>query len=189
MRNVNLYLSNNNSTVEIRIKYTIIKYDGPKNLIRFHNVNKVNGNTLYVDTVFSHKGKTYIEDDYIDLEDVFDVTEKEANKILNSIENIVVRERGGFKVEKITRAQLINSALLVSDNIALLPMKNMNTVLAVSMAKPNMRAIVELNNIAVVKTNMSNTLLDRAVKAVARNRSLINTEIEERRICQNIPQT
>ena len=189
MKCVNLYLSNSKNLVEVRLGNKTITYIGPKNLVRFYKINKIDGNTLYVDTVFSYLREKYIEEDYIDLEDILGVTEKEANKILNSIENtVVIREKGDFKMGKITRMQLIDSALLVSDNIALLPMKNKDTILAISMAKTNMRAIIELNNIVVLKTNMSNTLLDRTIKAVTRNISLIKTEITERKLCQNIPQ-
>lgn len=82
-----------------------------------------------------------------------------------------------------TKMQLIDEAVMVSDNIALLyEIKSTGDIriTAISMWRPKYKAFIDFNTLKVSSSNMSKNLLERAVAAIERNKELLLGEINER---------
>ena len=153
-----------------------VQYLGPKNLLCFHRINKIFDNVVYVDCCFEdEKGTIYHEEDYIDLTDVL----SEYDTTILTRQYSLELGRGSTSKKE----QLIDRALMVSDNIALLYYMDVNIpdycIQAVSLARPQTNAIIRVKDLQVISSNMSETLLKRAVEAVKRNIEEIQDEIEE----------
>lgn len=75
--NTNRYfLSNKGAMVTIQAMGKVFTYHGPKNLVGFRNIVSVRNHVIYVDTFFTDENnQIYVEEDYIDLKDVFDGSE------------------------------------------------------------------------------------------------------------------
>lgn len=64
-------LSNNGRQVIVEYKWQTYSYAGPKNLVRFVNINDINNEVLSVQTIFMNENsEEYSEEDYIDLQDL-----------------------------------------------------------------------------------------------------------------------
>lgn len=87
-----LELSNQGRTVKIKIGKIHLQYLGPKNLVKFHKINKVIAGCMYVDTVFRNIIKEYVEEDYIDLNDLLMEFSYDADKVLKGITEYVIKK-------------------------------------------------------------------------------------------------
>ena len=87
-----LLLSNNGRNVIIKIDDIRLQYLGPKNLIKFININKVSNGCMYVNTLFKDEETEYEEEDFIDLSDILSEFEYNSDKIINDIDNYSVQE-------------------------------------------------------------------------------------------------
>ena len=171
-----IYLYNKGRNVFLVINNHNYMYMGPKNLIGFKNINAVKSNTIYVDAFFTDKNKKiYVEEDYIDLADIL-----EDDK--NLLEKTYIVELG--KPDESKAEHLIKNAFLVSDNMCILESSLQSDELTIEIinAKRNKsKAIVRLSDYAVLYSNMSANMLERALDAVKRNKDQIIEEIEERK--------
>lgn len=171
----NIYLSNEGRNVILTFNENRIQYLGPKNLLSFHRINRIEQNVIYIDCYFEDlDGKIYCEEDYIDLSDVLCGYES----VIEGKYTIIVGKRDSGE-----RETLIDQALLVSDNLAILYYISTDIpdecVQVVSLARPKSRAVVRIKDYSVVTSTMSQALLNRAVDAVKRNIDEISEEVEE----------
>ena len=172
-----LFLSNERRMVKIKIDDIQLQYLGPKNLVEFKKVNNVINGCIYVDTVFVDEGREYIEEDYIDVKDLLIEYNYNADVILRKIDSYEI-----VKEEKMSKYELIDRAIMVSDNFALIANRGSADdiqILAVNMTKTNSRALLRLENYYVLSSNMNDAMLKRAVRAVKRNTSLLIESLEE----------
>lgn len=174
-KNSIIYLYNEGRNIILEFGKNRIQYLGPKNLLSFHRINKIDSNVLYVDCYFEDTdGLIYCEEDYIDLLDVcVDYPAILDKEYLVKLEN----------PSESTKENIINRSMLVSDNIAILYYVDKNIpdlcIQAISLARTNACAVVRLKDLSVVSSNMSEALLKRALDAVRRNIEEINEEVEE----------
>lgn len=178
-----LYTANDNNIETIYIhnigRYIVVEsihfrhqYLGPKNLISFRQINKVANNVVYVDAVFRDVERGFIaEEEYIDLQDVLG----EDNTHLECEYSVMLG-----KAKKLTKEELINESLMVSDNLSIrlyfMP-DNIEPMVEIrSMSSINRKAIIRLKDYAIIETNMSISMQKRAIDAVIRNSELINNE-------------
>ena len=170
------YLHNEGREVIINAGRHRFSYQGPKNLAGFRNISSVSANVLYVDTWFYDESmQIYIEEDYIDLNDIMSGYEE----LLNVSYEVVIGQPGESR-----RQFLCENALLVSDNIAVIQSANgtSETVIeAVSLKRNRERMQIRLKDYTVLYSNMSRTMEKKAKEAVERNITLITAEIEERK--------
>ena len=174
-KNTKLYLYNDGRNVIILYNEHRIQYLGPKNLLSFHKVNKILENVIYVDCYFTSKeDKIYCEEDYIDLGDLF----QENNLELVANYEVIIGKPNESK-----KSILINEAILISDGIAILDYADKNLldkcVQAVSLGRPNAKAIIRLKDLSVISSNMSEGILKRAIAAVERNVEDIKEELAD----------
>lgn len=87
-----LLLGNNGRNVIIKIDDIRLQYLGPKNLIKFININKVSNGCIYVNTLFKDEETAYEEEEFIDLTDILSEFNYDSDKILNSIDKYLVQE-------------------------------------------------------------------------------------------------
>lgn len=83
-----IYLYNVGRDVHIENGEIKLQYLGPKNLVSFKCVKKVSGGCIYVDTYFAETdGTIYLEEDYIDLEELLE----EFHYDISLLENIRIK--------------------------------------------------------------------------------------------------
>lgn len=93
-----LELSNQGRTVKIKIGKIHLQYFGPKNLVRFRKINQVIEGCVYVDTVFRKKFWKYVEEDYIDLNDLLMEYSYDSKKVLRGISRYVIKKPGKKRI-------------------------------------------------------------------------------------------
>ena len=170
-----IYLYNVGRNIYISIDDNRFMYQGPKNLIGFFRVNAIRSNTIYVDTFFiDNESKIYIEEDYIDLADVFG----EKIQLLNKPYKVFL---GNPRASKTKR--LIESSIMISDNMAI----NMSDIVSdsvvvevINLKRNSEKSLIRLIDYVVLYTNMSDSMKNRAVAAVRRNQEQLIEEIQER---------
>lgn len=170
------YLENKQRTVYIHADGRVFSYLGPVNLVGFRNISKVQSDVLYVDTYFLDEDeRIYVEEDYIDLKDVFEGYES----LLSGSYKVVTGAPG----ESRTR-YLIDNSLLVSDGMAIAQGDNGtdDIVLEITNIKRNKdRLLLRLKDYTVLFSNMSKQMEKRSLDAVKRNQVIIYEELEERK--------
>jgi len=169
------YLYNIGRNVIIECSDFRFQYLGPKNLVSFKRLNKIDSHVLYVETYFVDSNNTmFTEEDYIDLKDILG----DKAILLDSPYKIIIGSPKSSEKQKI-----IDYSLLVSDNLAILPYSEKNIpdlcVKVVSISRPSLFAIIRLSDNSVVSSTMSKRMLDRSISAVDRNNELITSEIRE----------
>lgn len=167
-----IFIHNNGRNIIVETSKSRHQYLGPKNLISFSKINKVGGNVIYVECIFMDDETDFIvEEDYIDLQDILE----EDRFILNYSYEVQI----GYG-RKITKYDLIDESIMVSDNMAILrcfrPENPTRLVEVRNLSKTEMKAVIRLCDYAVVETNMSTRMQKRAVDAVIRNSELIVLE-------------
>ena len=170
-----IYLYNDGRNVILEFEGNRIQYLGPKNLLCFNRIRRIEMNVVYVECCFEdEEKKIYREEDYIDLSDVL----SEYTDVLNRAYSVRVG-----KPKESLKNSLIDQAFLVSDSIAVLLYDNTDIpdscVQVVSLARPSQRAVIRLRDYSVVTTNMSSAMLTRAIASVRRNIEEINEVIAE----------
>ncbi len=164
-RNITLYAS--------RREFT---YQGPKNLVGFRNINDIKNNVLYMDTYFyDTDGRIYVEEDYIDLNDVM----AGGEDLLDCPYDIIIGLPGMSRTKF-----LIDNSLMVSDGMAIILTDNgtKDTVLEVVNLKRNKeKMMLRLKDYALLYSNMTGNMENRAIESVKRNHDLIIGETQERR--------
>ena len=171
------FLSNKGCNVFVSVGGHEYMYRGPKNLIAFKRINKVETDVIYVDTYFeSSDGKIYVEEDYVDLRDILE--EYGAGNFLCDEYEVVIKESGNS-----TKMGLIDESLLVSDNFAICHIPNSTSdvwVKAVNLTRRSNMLTYNLSRGDIISTNMSARMAKRAVEAISRNIELITDELEIR---------
>ena len=89
-----LYLYTIDNYIHIEFEDLHIKYFGGKNLDSFVNINKFSAGVICVDIKFTDG---CIEEDYIDLEDVFSDYGYNVNKLIGEIKEIKIGENKDMK--------------------------------------------------------------------------------------------
>ena len=174
-----LYIYNEGRCVFVDHREVHIAYEGPKNLISFKEVIALSVNkVLTVDTYYREDdGSIYVEEEYIDLKDLFDEYNYDISGVaINDIK--LGKPNSGDKTE------LIDKALLVSDNMAILPSNSIEqpeTVVVINLSRPGNKAQIRLEGYGVLLSNMKEKMQQRAVEAVKRNITIIRPALEERR--------
>lgn len=179
-----LYISNLGSEIHLDMNNLHLKYLGPKSLEKFIRINEFDGQVISVETQFNYG----VEEDYIDVADVLADYNYDISVYLNQITDVKIAEKGDIKgmnnrgksyINKTSgskRMALIDRALMVSDNIALIGhigSANDFQIEAVSMADTNKRCLIRFKDIAVLRSNMTKSLQDRSIRAIKRNYDLI----------------
>lgn len=167
-----IYIHNKGRDIIVETNQFRHQYLGPKNLVSFRQINQVENDVIYVDAVFRDDKKGFIaEEDYIDLKDVL---QNDAN-ILNYKYSVQIGNARKWK-----KKELIDESLMVSDNSSIkmyfMPGNIEPMVEVRSMSRTNNRAIVRLRDNAIIETNMSVSMQNRAQDAVRRNKELIYDE-------------
>lgn len=177
-----LYVYNTERVIHIQIDKIHVRYMGSKALNRFIKVNEYSDGCISVDVEFKINNQIEREEDYIDLRDVFADYNYDIEKIIASISEIKI---GKPRMKKISKNDLIEKSLMVSDNMALLYKDNVTDrldILVVNMKDTNARAVISVPNFTVISTNMSEMMLGRAQAAVKRNYEQLMDEIKERNL-------
>lgn len=176
------YIYNVGRQIHIQMENIHVQYIGSKSLSRFIEVNDYSDGCISVEAEFNIDDQLVQEEDYIDLRDVLSDYNYNSEKIIKSITKI---EIGKPQSEKISKKELIEKALMVSDNMALVYSNNITNdvrILAVSMKDTNARAIISILNFDIISSNMSEAMLIRAKNAVKRNHEQLIDEIKERHL-------
>jgi len=169
-----VFISNEGRNVIIKYKENVIRYLGPKNLVEFSRINKVTGGVVYVDTLFKQKNKYETEEDYIDLIDIFDEYKIDFNR--KHFPDVMLEE------PKISKERIIDKALMVSDYMAICPFKNSSEKIELNVFNLNrihLQMKLRLSDYAILSTNMSKNMQNRAVETVMRNESLLYEMLKE----------
>lgn len=178
-----LELSNDGRTVKIKIGNIHLQYLGPKNLIRFKKITDVSGGCISVDTEFSNDGVVEVEEDYIDLGDILSKYDYDVNKVFDSITGYRIVERRHHKMKKkITCDELITKSLMIFDSIAMFPKEGTAgdmQMLCISLARPNNRTLIRLEDVEVLESNMRNAMIERLVCDVKKNKEMIEEQAAE----------
>ncbi len=171
---INYYLSNRGSLVTICANGREYSYKGPRNLVGFRHIKQNINNVLYVDAYFlDDDRKIYIEEDYIDLNDIFEGFEE----LLAVSYEVIIGKPGESRTQF-----LVDNSIMVSDSMAILYSDNgtEDLVLEVVNLKRNKdRMLIRLNDYEILYTNMSSGMKKRAVEAVRRNHNMIYEEAGE----------
>ena len=167
-----IFIHNNGRYIIVETTKGRHQYLGPKNLICFNQINKVQGDVVYVEAVFKDEESGFvIEEEYIDLRDVMDID----RGILDTKYDV---QLGHMK--KLAKADLVDEAFMVSDNMAILwrfvPGIKFPMIEVRCLSKPEMRIVLKMSNGEIIETNMSERMQKRAIEAVVRNREIINLE-------------
>lgn len=174
-----MYIYNEGRKIVIEYDGERYSYLGPKNLIGFKEVREVSDlKMIHVDTWFRDEDDTiYLEEDYIDLIDVFADYGLDAPEI--ALQDIVL----GTPKDK-TKEILAASSILVSDYMAIMPAESSTeneNVLVINITRPANRMLVRLTDYAVLFSNMKPDMERRGIESVKRNIQLIKESIRERR--------
>lgn len=171
-----LYLSNNGREVTIKYKKQTVKYAGPKNLVRFVEINCVNNGVLSVQTIFTNElGEEYSEEDYIDLMDISN--EYSLGIDAKKMPEIVIGYDNG-----ITKEKVIEESLMVCDYMAVCLADNSSDEIELKIYNLNRlhnQMLLRLKDYYVLSTNMSRNMQIRALAVVKRNNGLIEEIIKE----------
>ena len=174
--NRTLYLYNKGRNVEICIGTRRFSYMGPKNLVGFRNIVDNRNNVLSVDTYFiNENGRIYVEEDYIDLNDIFEG----YGELLITQYDVAIGRPGQSRTQ-----YLIDNSVMITDNMAILIGDNGtdDIVMEVTNMKRNKEnMMIRLKDYAVLFSNMSRRIEERAVATVKNNRALLEEEVEERK--------
>ena len=169
------YLSNDGCMVTIQAVNKTFTYRGPKNLNGFRNIVAVRNHVIYADVYFTDdNNRIYVEEDYIDLKDVFEGNEE----LLSSPYEVTIGRMGESKTKYLTE-----NSLLVSDGMAIMLGDNgtNDTVVEIYNLKRNQeKTLLRLKDYAVLSSNMKSQMQTRAIEAAKRNIVLILQESRER---------
>ncbi len=170
-----VYLYNKDRDVLIYTGGRKYSYLGPKNLVGFRNVTSVKNNVIYVDTFFKDlTGKIYVEEDYIDLNDVVD----DKKVLTDHTYDVVI----GFPGES-RRQFLTENAVMVCDNMAVLTADNGTGDVVVeitNLSRNKERMLLRMRDYAILYSNMSERMKTRAVESAKKNHELICESVKER---------
>lgn len=171
-----IHLYNQGRNVIIHAGHKHFSYLGPKNLVGFRNITDNQANVLYVDTYFTdERGRIYVEEDYIDLKDIM----RGYEELLQAPYDVVIGSPGESRTK-----YLIENSLFVSDNMAVMPGDNGTTdiiVEIINLKRNTDKMILRLKDYAVLFSNMSGKMEERAKTAVERNIKLLTEELKERK--------
>lgn len=175
-----IYLYNEGTNVFLRYGNHVMQYLGPKNLVGFHKINRVQGGMIHVDTYYYDTDNTvYSEEEYVPYEEVFE--DYDLKQILPA--NIDVKIG---KPDLPFKDRLVNDSLLVSDSMCVTYQVGSAgdiQIKIVNLNRPNQRMILRLKDMVILQTNMSQSIQERAINAVKRNseyiRSVVDKEVLE----------
>ena len=170
------YLYNVGRRVYVRAAGKDYSYEGPKNLVGFKRVNEIKNDTVYVDTFFlGEDGRIFNEEDYLDLRDLLAGHES----ILDVHYEVLISKPGESR-----SGYLMKNAILVSDNMAIMENENSTddyVVEIVNVKHNKEKMLMRLKDYAVLFSNMSKRMENRALETVQRNSELIISEVMERK--------
>lgn len=112
-----LYVYNIGRQIHIQIDNIHVQYLGSKALSKFLNINNYSDGCISVNTEFKIDNRLEVEEDYIDLRDVLGDYNYDVEKIIKSISSIKIGEP---KMMILSKKDLIEKSLMVSDNMALM---------------------------------------------------------------------
>jgi transcriptional regulator with XRE-family HTH domain len=171
------YLYNEERQIFLQTKGLKISYLGPKNLLSFHRIKEIQDHVITAETYFTNTdGQIFLEDDYIDLNDV--LSDYDATDLLNDSYTVKI----GTPNQSIQK-RLMDEACMISDNMAIILKDNSVgeiQVDVVNMARHTAKMTLRLRDYAILATNMSDAMQKRAIEAVKRNTDQIIEEAKER---------
>ena len=163
-----LYINKVNDYIHVNLGDIHIKYVSPNGLIKFLGVNSIDSGVISMRAQF----KSGIDEEYIDLVDVFSRYNYEIQNTLLSITDIKIGEQLAMAEKTGIRDQIISKSVLVSDNIAMIAKTDSNNrviIQAISLRHTKKISYVDLLSCKVLDTNMGDKLLKRTISAVDRN--------------------
>lgn len=199
---MDLYIGIVGNNVKIEIGNITLMYLAPANIVKFDKINQVSSGCMYIDTVFKDGCKQYIEEDYVDVGSILNEFNYDTVKILSSIDRYIIKGKKYVKYKetndemylygvkncrkeekKMTKMELIDKSLLVSDGIAFVFTSGSAgdwRVTAINVNRMKSIAIIRIEDSVVISSNMSDNMLKRTKEAFERNRELIIEEIREK---------
>ena len=166
-------ISNKGRNIILNIDGTDYQYLGPKNLIAFKHISKVEHNVVYVDTYYLGDGGIYVEEEYIDIEDVLaDYDAMVPENYVCKIDN-----KGNEKTGIIDDSLMVSDGMAISYNIGSANDIQLNVI---NVNRKNMFMKVRLFDFAILETNMSKNMQARAIEAVKRNVTILEAMCKER---------
>lgn len=166
-------ITNDGSNIILNIEGVNYQYLGPKNLVAFKSINKVEENVIYVDTYYSGDEGIYVEEEYIDIMDVLaDYDASLPEEYVCRIEN----QNGGDKIRLIDEALMVSDGMAISYNVGSAGDIQLSVT---NISRNKMFMKVRLSDYSVLETNMSKNMQNRALEAVKRNATLLQTMCEK----------
>ena len=173
---MSLYLYNEGRDVIIKYNDNLIKYQGPKNLVSFKRINAVQNGVIYVDTYYKDGDSINLEEEYIDLNELWLEYVHDTNTPDWSLINYHVGKPGLSK-----RERLKNESLIVSDNLAFTYHSSTTEdveIEIINMTRNNDRMLMRLKDYAILSTNMKINMQKRAIETAKRNADIIQFELK-----------
>lgn len=168
-------LTNKGRQIILNIDGVDYQFLGPKNLVAFKKINKVDSDVIYVDTYYMNDDVIYVEEEYVDIKDV--LSEYDIPVPRNYI--VLIKEH-----KSSTKLKLMDESLMVSDNMSMsysVGSADDIQITVTNMARPNMHVKIRLHDLAVLESNMSDNMIKKSVAAVKRNMIILEELIKEHR--------
>lgn len=168
-------LTNKGRQIILNIDGVDYQFLGPKNLVAFKKINKVDSDVIYVDTYYMNDDVIYVEEEYVDIKDV--LSEYDIPVPRNYI--VLIKEH-----KSSTKLKLMDESLMVSDNMSMsysVGSADDIQIIVTNMARPNMHVKIRLHDLAVLESNMSDNMIKKSVAAVKRNMIILEELIKEHR--------
>jgi hypothetical protein len=171
-----LYLYLKDKEVHIEIDKIHLRYMAPLCLRGFQKVVSYNNScgliTVLCNMEYSD-GSKEIEEDYIDVKDILNEYQYNADELIHQITGVKIKTTD----VELTKQYLINNAIMVSDSIAFIVQPNSSTrkaeIVAISINKLKARAVIDLESLQVLSSNMSNGMLNRTMTVLRINKQQI----------------
>lgn len=168
-------LTNKGRQIILNIDGVDYQFLGPKNLVAFKKINKVDSDVIYVDTYYMNDDVIYVEEEYVDIKDV--LSEYDIPVPRNYI--VLIKEH-----KSSTKLKLMDESLMVSDNMSMsysVGSADDIQITVTNMARPNMHVKIRLHDLTVLESNMSDNMIKKSVAAVKRNMIILEELIKEHR--------
>lgn len=168
-------LTNKGRQIILNIDGVDYQFLGPKNLVAFKKINKVDSDVIYVDTYYMNDDVIHVEEEYVDIKDVLS---EFGVSVPHSYIVLIKEHKSSMKLK------LMDESLMVSDNMSMsysVGSADDIQITVTNMARPNMHVKIRLHDLAVLESNMSDNMIKKSVAAVKRNMIILEELIKEHR--------
>ncbi|MCR5802184.1 MAG: helix-turn-helix transcriptional regulator [Lachnospiraceae bacterium] len=169
------YLDNDGSKVCVYAGEVMFSFESDDNLVGFRNITSVKSNIVYVDAYFrNEEGKTFVEEEQIDLDDIFEGYED----LLRSEYKVILSYPGESRRRFIER-----NSVLISDGFGVMCGEGApGEVIAdiFNLKRNTEKTTVRMIDMAILSSNMKDGMKKRAIAVVEKNKDAIESEIKSR---------